>query len=89
MRFPKGEKVRGERRNEKCQMTNGKVQMEKSLDSGKTSSERDTVSGPVVARVPRRNVKEFWLTILREAERLQILLSEPEGRVLDLQWSEL
>jgi hypothetical protein len=38
-----------------------------------------------VGRVPRRNVKEFWLTILSEAERLQIQLSEPEGRVLDLQ----
>jgi hypothetical protein len=34
---------------------------------------------------PRRNVKEFWLTILSEAERSQIQLSEPEGRVLDLQ----
>jgi hypothetical protein len=43
----------------------------------------------VAARVPRRNVKEYWLTILSETERLQIQLSEPEGRVLDLQWSEL
>jgi len=42
-------------------------------------------SGRVVARVPRRNVKEFWLTILSEAERSQIQLAEPEGRVLDLQ----
>jgi hypothetical protein len=47
--------------------------------------ERDSISEAVAARVPRRNVKEFWLTILSEAERLQIQLSEPRGRVLDLQ----
>jgi hypothetical protein len=29
----------------------------------------------------------FSNPILGEAERLQIHLSEPEGRVLDLQWS--
>jgi hypothetical protein len=34
--------------------------------------EQATISDPVVARVPRRNVKEFWLTILSEAERPQI-----------------
>jgi len=33
-------------------------------------------------------MKEFLVTILREAKRQQIQLSEPEGRVLDLQWSE-
>ena len=29
--------------------------------------EETPISEPVVARVPRRNVKEFWLTILSEA----------------------
>jgi hypothetical protein len=38
---------------------------------------------------PGANIKEFWLTILSEAKRPQIHVSEPEGRVLDLQWSEL
>jgi hypothetical protein len=42
-----------------------------------------------IARVSRRNIKEFWLTILSEAKRPQIQLFEPIGRVLDLQWSEL
>ena len=50
--------------------------------------EQGSISEAVAARVPRRNVKEFWLTILSEAERPQIQLSEPEGRVVDLQWSE-
>jgi hypothetical protein len=48
-------------------------------------SEQAGISQAVAARVPRRNVKEFWLTILSEAERLQIQLFEPRGRVLDLQ----
>ena len=47
--------------------------------------ERASISEAVAARVPRRNIKEFWLTILSEAERPQIQLSEPQGRVLDLQ----
>ena len=47
--------------------------------------ERASISEAVAARVPRRNIKEFWLTILSEAERAQIQLSEPQGRVLDLQ----
>jgi len=38
---------------------------------------------------PGVNIKGFWLTILSEVKRPQIHLSEPEGRVLDLQWSEL
>jgi len=33
---------------------------------------RATISETVVARVPRRNVKEFWITILSEAKRSQI-----------------
>ena len=48
-------------------------------------NEQVPISEAVVARVPRRNVKEFWLTILREAERPQTQLFEPEGRVLGLQ----
>jgi hypothetical protein len=47
--------------------------------------EQESISGAVAARVPRRNIKEFWLSILREAERPQIQLSESGGRVLDLQ----
>jgi len=35
-------------------------------------SEQITISQPVVARVSRRNVKEFWVTILSEAKRPQI-----------------
>jgi hypothetical protein len=50
-----------------------------------TEGKRAGISEAVAARVPRRNIKEFWLTILSEAERPQIQLSEPEGRVLDLQ----
>ena len=34
--------------------------------------EQTAISQPVVARVPRRNVKEFWITILSEAKRPQI-----------------
>ncbi len=49
-----------------------------------TEGERDSISEAVTARVSRRNIKEFWLTILSEAERPQIQLSEPEGRVVDL-----
>jgi len=42
-----------------------------------------------VAHIPGANIKEFLVTILREAKRPQIQLSEPGGRVLGLQWSEL
>ena len=38
-----------------------------------------------VDHIPGANIKEFLITILSEAERPQIHLSEPEGRVLDLQ----
>ena len=34
--------------------------------------EQTNISQPVVARVPRRNVKEFWITILSEAKRPQM-----------------
>jgi hypothetical protein len=50
-----------------------------------TEGERASISEAVAARVPPGNIKKYWLTILSEAERLQIQLSEPEGRVLDLQ----
>ena len=38
-----------------------------------------------LAGFPGANIKEFWLSILSEAKPPQIHLSEPEGRVLDLQ----
>ena len=41
--------------------------------------EQTTISEPVVARIPRRNIKEFWLTILSEAERSQIQCLSPKG----------
>jgi len=41
-----------------------------------------------VAHIPGANIKEFLVTILREAKRLQSQLFEPGGRVLGLQWSE-
>jgi hypothetical protein len=43
--------------------------------------EKKSISGAVAARAPRRNIKEYWLTILREAQRPQIQLSEPGGQV--------
>jgi len=38
-----------------------------------------------VAHIPGANSKEFLVTILSEAKRPQIQLSEPKGRVLGLQ----
>jgi len=37
------------------------------------------------AHIPGANIKEFLVTILSEAKRPQIQLSEPGGGVLDLQ----
>jgi len=48
----------------------------------------ENICSRAVAHIPGANIKEFLVTILREAKRPQIQLSEPEGRVLDLQWSE-
>jgi hypothetical protein len=46
-----------------------------------------SISG-AVAHIPGANIKEFLVTILREAKRPQSQLFEPGGRVLGLQWSE-
>jgi len=48
----------------------------------------EKICSRAIAHIPGANIKEFLLTILREAKRSQIQLSEPGGRVLDLQWSE-
>jgi len=44
----------------------------------------EKICSRAVAHIPGANMKEFWLTILSEAERAQIQLCEPVGRVLDL-----
>jgi len=41
--------------------------------------EQTTISQPVVARVPRRNVKEFWITILVKRNGRKSNCLSPEG----------
>jgi hypothetical protein len=41
----------------------------------------EEICSRAVAHIPGANIKEFLVTILSEAERLQIQLSEPGGRV--------
>jgi len=48
----------------------------------------EKICSRAVAHIPGANMKGFLVTILSEAKRQQIQLSEPGGRVLDLQWSE-
>jgi len=45
----------------------------------------ERICSRAVAHIPGANIKEFLGTILSEAKRPQIQLSESEGRVLGLQ----
>jgi len=52
---------------------------------GPIEDQQAAISERLLAGFPGANIKGFWQTILSEAERSQIHLFEPKGRVLDLQ----
>ena len=58
------------------------------VEGGVNDGMVENICSRAVAHIPGANMKEFLVTILGEAKRLQIQLSEPGGRVLGLQWSE-
>ena len=61
----------------------GHLDFERLLPKDKHSQDLVRETG----RCSESRIKIFSVTILSEAKRLQIQLSEPRGRVLDLQWS--
>jgi hypothetical protein len=67
----------------KCQSSHGEISGRAEKRALSANGQRNMFTGCWPGSP--EELKEYWLTILSEAERLQIQLSEPEGRVLDLQ----
>ena len=91
--LPMRGKVGGWRQKAEGEMSNVKAQSSNGTISGRAekralSARVEKICSRAVAHIPGANMKEFLLTIVSEAKRPQIQLSEPGGGVLGLQCSE-